>query len=74
MFSIKNTIHRFLELLMGDRVDKLEVAYAQSGPEERAEARNRFVAEKAKHRIASAATAVVVAIFSLIVERMLPEA
>lgn len=74
MLNCKVVIRRFLELLTGERVDKLEVAYAKAPEEERSEARDRFVEEKAKHRIATAATAFVVTVFTLIVERMLPEA
>ncbi len=55
-------------------MDKLEVAYAKATPEERAEAQHRLIEEKAKHRVAAVATALCLALFSLALEKVLPEA
>ena len=74
MHRCKKTLQRFLELVTGERLDKLEVAYATAAPSERAEARDRFIEEKAKHRITTAATALGAAALALLLEKLLPEA
>ena len=73
MDRYQRLLRRFLELVSGQRAERLREEYAQAGPEDR-EARTRFVEEKAKHRIVAAATALGVAIVTLVIERMLPEA
>lgn len=73
-YEKKKGIGRVIELITGDRVDRLELAYATAPAGERLAARYRFVEEKAKHRVTMAAVAVVTAVVALALDRILPEA
>lgn len=73
MHRCTRVIKRFLELVTGELVDKLEVAYAKAAPEERTEARDAFVEEKAKHHLVAAATIMVMTVVAFFIEKTLPE-
>lgn len=74
MHRCKKTVRRFLELVTGERVDRLEVAYAMAPPEKRAMARDAFVEEKAKSRLVTIGAAAALLLATYIVEKSLPEA
>jgi hypothetical protein len=74
MHRCKKTVLRLIELLTGERADRLEVAYSKAPPEERAQARDQYVEEKAKSRLTALATAAALLMATYIIEKLLPEA